>query len=58
MGIDGGYYLNCPKTGVTPLPQGKDTPFCPSCPHRLAALTNLIPAGTREPEYEIQEKEY
>lgn len=57
MGITGGYYLNCPKAGVVPLPDGKDTPFCPACPYRLAPLTNLIKTD-QQPEHDIQEKEY
>lgn len=58
QGVDGKYYLTCTKGGVTPLPNGKDTMFCPSCPYRISPLTNLIPAGTTEPEYDIQEREY
>jgi hypothetical protein len=58
LGLDDQYYLNCPTKGVTRLPGGKETPFCPSCPHRLSPLTNLIKVGEQEPEREIQEKEY
>jgi hypothetical protein len=57
-GVDDQFYLSCPKKGIIRLPGGKETPFCPGCPHRLAALTNLIPLEGKEPERWIQEQDY
>jgi hypothetical protein len=57
-GVDNRVYLTCPKGGVTYLPAGKETPFCPSCNFRISPLTNLIPVGAKEPEMPIHEETY